>query len=72
MSRSRGEGPRRTPGPQAAIARAHVWVLSCTPEQMETVGRAEHRGRSHLEKVQPHKARAAGGATYISGERGTG
>lgn len=36
-SRSRGEGPRRTPGPQAAIVYARLWVLSCRPEQMETV-----------------------------------
>lgn len=61
-------GPRGTPGPQAAAVHARPWVLPCRPGQRETVSRAEHRGRSHLEMVQPHKARAAGGPACISGE----
>ena len=56
---SRGEGPRGTPGPQAATVHAHLWVLPCRPGQMETVSRAVHCGRSHLKMAQPHKARAA-------------
>lgn len=61
-------GPSGAPGPQAAIVHAHLWALPCRPGQMGTASRAERRGRSHLEMVQPHKARVAGGPACISGE----